>query len=394
MPNRFHLFLLASTMALTVTAQEMTVKSMALMENDMAANLEENLRKDLNGNYGGMVKVHLAASGAQFLGPSVLGQQAAAGSEYWVFMAKDAFKLQVTAPGYLPLEVNFRDHGIEGVEPRRTYWLTILLPQDGNTISEPTPPKQAAPPSKKVFTVNGVSFTMVQVKGGKFKMGATEEQRGDASNSEKPAHDVTLSTFSIGETEVTQALWQAVMGSNPSKYTDNPQNPVESVSYEACLEFIEKLNKLTKKKFRLPTEAEWEYAARGGKFSKHYKYAGSNTCGDVAWMWENSGDKPLSGEWNYQKPTNNNCKPHPVKTKLPNELGLYDMSGNVREWCYDFFVYYKSSSQSNPKGPKEGTNIVFRGGSCHDAASACRVSSRDAWPYHFHDGTLGLRLAL
>ena len=235
-------------MALTVTAQEMTVKSMALMENDMAANLEENLRKDLNGNYGGMVKVHLAASGAQFLGPSVLGQQAAAGSEYWVFMAKDAFKLQVTAPGYLPLEVNFRDHGIEGVEPRRTYWLTILLPQDGNTISEPTPPKQAAPPSKKVFTVNGVSFTMVQVKGGKFKMGATEEQRGDASNSEKPAHDVTLSTFSIGETEVTQALWQAVMGSNPSKYTDNPQNPVESVSYEACLEFIEKLNKLTKKK--------------------------------------------------------------------------------------------------------------------------------------------------
>ncbi|MBR7053917.1 MAG: SUMF1/EgtB/PvdO family nonheme iron enzyme [Prevotella sp.] len=359
---------------LTVTAQEMAVKSMALVENDMTANLEENLRKDLNGNYGGLVKVYLAVSGAQFLGPSVLGQQTAAVSEYWVFMAKDAFKLQVTAPGYLPLEVNFRDHGITGVESRRTYRLTIMLPQASNTISEPTPPKQAAATSKKVFTVNGVSFTMVYVEGGPFVWRYTKQRDDNQWKVETVKRDECSPTFMIGETEVTQALWQAVTGSNPSAHHDNPNNPVESFTLTECNEFISKLNTLTGMKFRLPTEIEWVYAASGGNKSKHFKYSGSNNVDDVAWYWKNSGDKLLLGKWNYKKLDGTN-RSHPVKTKLPNELGIYDMSGNVSELCVTskkiivekggcYFtpinIYFDNTDiMSYSRSPSSGFRIVF-----------------------------------
>ena len=157
----------------------------------------------------------------------------------------------------------------------------------------------------KTYTVNGVSFTMIGVEGGTFTMGATSEQGSDAYDDEKPTHQVTLNSYYIGETEVTQALWQAVMGSNPSYFTGNLQRPVEEVSWGDCQTFIKRLNKLTGENFRLPTEAEWEYAARGGKESKGYKYSGSNTIGDVAWYGDNSSSKT-----------------HAVKTKQPNELGI------------------------------------------------------------------------
>ncbi|MBR2451262.1 MAG: SUMF1/EgtB/PvdO family nonheme iron enzyme [Paludibacteraceae bacterium] len=229
----------------------------------------------------------------------------------------------------------------------------------------------------QTFTVNGVSFTMVGVEGGTFIMGATSEQgTSDPWDDEYPTHSVTLSDFAIGETEVTQELWQAVMGSNPSSFSGT-NLPVEEVSWNDCQTFITKLNQLTGKNFRLPTEAEWEYAARGGNKSKGYKYAGSNTLSDVAWYGDNSSSKT-----------------HPVQQKQANELGLYDMSGNVYEWCQDWFGGYSSSAQTNPTGPVSGSSRVNRGGSWTYSARFCRVSFRfNNTPTNFNSG-LGLRLAL
>ena len=228
----------------------------------------------------------------------------------------------------------------------------------------------------ETFTVNGVAFKMVKVAGGTFQMGATSEQGKSARKNEKPVHSVTLSDYYIGQTQVTQELWEAVMGSNPSYFKGDNQRPVEKVSWDDCQEFIEKLNRLTGKNFRLPTEAEWEYAARGGSKSKGYKYSGSNNPDAVAWYGKNSGDKT-----------------HPVAQKQSNELGLYDMSGNVYEWCQDWYGDYSSNSQTNPTGASRGSDRVLRGGSRGSDARDVRVSSRNyygSYQYIFS----GLRLAL
>ena len=222
----------------------------------------------------------------------------------------------------------------------------------------PQPVPDASSTGNQTFTVNGVSFTMIAVKGGTFTMGATSEQGSDAYSDERPTHQVTLSDYYIGETEVMQELWKAVMGSNPS-YFSGTNLPVECVSWNDCQTFITKLNQLTGKNFRLPTEAEWEYAARGGQKSKGYKYAGSNALSDVAWYWDNSSSKT-----------------HPVKQKQANELGLYDMSGNVWEWCQDWYGNYGSAAQTNPTGPSSGSYRVCRGGGWYYSASGCRVADR------------------
>ena len=226
------------------------------------------------------------------------------------------------------------------------------------------------------YTVNGVSFDMVSVKGGTFMMGATSEQGSDAWDSEKPTHKVTLSDYMIAKTEVTQELWEAVMGSNPSRFKGD-NLPVENVSWNDCREFIKKLNSLTGLNFRLPTEAEWEYAARGGNKSKGYIYSGSNDLGSVAWYDSNSSSKT-----------------HAVATKSPNELGLYDMSGNVYEWCSDWYGDYSSGSQTNPKGPSSGSNRVIRGGAWLISVRYCRVSNREDCDPDLTDYYQGLRLAL
>ena len=249
-------------------------------------------------------------------------------------------------------------------------------------------------PSEQTFMVKGVEFKMIKVEGGTFSMGATSEQSSDAFDYEKPVHSVTLSDYYIGETEVTQELWEAVMGSNPSYFEGNDQRPVERVSWTDCQEFINKLNRLTGKKFRLPTEAEWEYAARGGKYSRGYKYSGSNNADEVAWYWRNSGDEYLSGEWDKDRIIENNCKTHPVKTKKANELGLYDMSGNVGEWCNDRYGYYQSNSQTNPTGPSEGESRVLRGGGWCYFDMGVRVSRRDYLTPGYRHIIIGLRLAL
>lgn len=226
------------------------------------------------------------------------------------------------------------------------------------------------------FTVNGVSFKMIRVEGGTFMMGSASEQGSEVNSDELPRHQVTLSDYYIGETQVTQALWEAVMGSNPSRFK-GVNRPVENVSWDDCRAFIRHLNKLTGKRFRLPSEAEWEFAAHGGKKSKGYKYSGGNNLNDVAWFGDNS-----YGETKE------------VKTKSANELGLYDMSGNVWEWCNDWYGTYPSSPQTNPQGPSSGSNKVYRGGGWNFGATYCRTTNRDYyWPaYSFY--YLGLRLAL
>ena len=228
----------------------------------------------------------------------------------------------------------------------------------------------------KTYTANGVSFTMKPVAGGVFTVGATSEQQ-DPFDNEKPTHTVTLSNYYIGETEVTQELWAAVMGNNPSYFTGNMQQPVECVSWNECQTFIQKLNRLTGAKFRLPTEAEWEFAARGGCNSRGYQYSGSSNLGDVAWYEDNS-----------------STTTHPVKTRSPNELGIYDMSGNVWEWCQDWSSSYSSSSQTNPTGPSTGSRRVCRGGSWINEACYCRSANRGRNTPDGGYGYLGLRLAL
>ena len=223
---------------------------------------------------------------------------------------------------------------------------------------------------------NGISIEMVKVEDGSFDMGATPEMQ-NPDEDEKPVHRVTLTNnYYIGKYEVTQALWQAVMGSNPSSFKGYDL-PVEEVSWNDCQDFISKLNAMTGKRFRLPTEAEWEYAARGGKKSRGYQYSGSNTLGDVAWYGDNSGSKT-----------------HAVGTKQPNELGIYDMTGNVWEWCQDWYDSYSSSPQTNPTGAASGSSRVFRGGSCYFSARDCRTSYRDCITPDYRDGNLGLRLVL
>lgn len=230
----------------------------------------------------------------------------------------------------------------------------------------------------QIITVNGVSFKMIYVEGGTFTMGATSEQGSDAFNEEKPTHRVTLSSYFIGETEVTQELWKAVMSKNPSYFKGN-NRPVEQVSWDDCQNFIRQLNTITGKSFRLPTEAEWEFAARGGNKSNGYKYSGSNSVDRVAWYTGNSG---FFG------------KTHDVKTKAANEMGIYDMSGNVWEWCQDWYGSYGASAETNPTGPSSGSVRMVRGGSWFYNAIYCRVATRYGNAPALRCVYLGLRLAL
>ena len=237
------------------------------------------------------------------------------------------------------------------------------------------------------YIVNGVTFQMVDVEGGTFQMGVENEyyEAGVANIDELPAHEVTVSSFSIAETEVTQELWHAVMGTNPSNFTDDPQRPVENVSWEDCQEFIARLNALTGKNFRLPTEAEWEFAAQGGNMGSDTFYAGSDDINPVAWYYSNSyvlgSDNPDYGT-------------HAVATKEANELGLFDMTGNVFEWCSDWYGAYNNEPQTDPVGPEVGTERVIRGGSWISIRRDSRNTSRDSEAPEYRSFNVGLRLAL
>ena len=248
--------------------------------------------------------------------------------------------------------------------------LIEMAEPDENSLSE----KEHAGFSNYTETSNNLNIAMVAVQGGTFTMGCTSEQV-NCWDDELPTHRVTLNDFYIGKYEVTQAQWQAVMGTNPSVFAGD-NRPVESVCWNEVQDFITKLNSMTGKQYRLPTEAEWEFAARGGIKSKGYKYSGSNVVGRVAWYHGNS--------W---------LKTHNVGSKAPNELGIYDMSGNVYEWCSDWFSQYDSSTQDNPQESSSGYARVFRGGGWYGDAKYARVSYRFYfYPSHWFS-YLGFRLA-
>lgn len=295
--------------------------------------------------------------------------------EEWIFCSQDANVLSIEC------YKNFDD-------TTRVAHLTLTSGNSSTTITiiqepfKPTPQttlaaeESDAPVGNRMFEVNGVKFNMIYVTGGRFTMGATYTHAAEAYETELPTHTVELSNFYLAETEVTQALWKAVMGTNPSSVKGD-NLPVDNVSWVDCWEFIRKLNRLTNMQFTLPTEAQWEYAAKGGNRHSTYKYAGHALASEVAWTFANAVGKL-----------------HNIKTLKPNSLGFYDMSGNVWEWCNDFFDLYPSRSAVNPTGPQSGVYRVMRGGASDETERRCRVTCRSAAHPTSHADHLGLRLAM
>ena len=241
------------------------------------------------------------------------------------------------------------------------------------------------------INVKGVVFNMIYVAPGSFTMGALDDE--DYDEREHPSHQVALTHgYYIAETEVTQALWEAVMGNNPSEYIGK-NKPVDSVNWDDCKAFVAILNLVTDKKFRLPTEAEWEYAAKGGNKSKGYIYSGSNNLHEVAWYIVNSGVKPLADK-TYYLGVDNNSQTHDVKTKKPNELGIYDMSGNVVEWCEDEYIEYTATKQFDPISPSYNKSKVHRGGDYRSRSRHCRNTFRVGFEPTFCTADFGFRLVL
>ena len=331
----------------------------------------------MNGDACALVKIFVVGDVADVEG-NVVKPLVKKNSQTWAFMTQGSKQMQVIAQNALPLMVTFADYGIEKLESNRTYILTLnqvggasaLQPSRSNTV----PFKST--PSGTIMTIpvkDSIVIEMVKVEAGTFMMGATPEMEKPHDN-EKPAHQVTLSNdYYIGKCEVTQALWQAVMGDNPS-YFKGGNLPVECVSWDDCNNFIKKLNQMTGKKFRLPTESEWEYAARGGNKSKGYQFSGSNKSFDVAWY--NLFDE----------------KTHPVGVNTPNELGIHDMSGNVYEWCQDLWRDYENSPYHSEK--KRLKAHVVRGGCWASVEGSCRSSSRADCIPNIRSSKIGLRLAL
>lgn len=366
----FVLTLLA--VATSALAQRLNVESFKIIGNDLTAMIQP--RKDLNDLNCALVKVGLGLQGVQFEG-NIVGNVENKTGEYWVYMPHGNRQLKVKHPNYAHVMVAFADYGVEKVETNRTYELIVSFQQYANanhTTSESLTANIISIPVK-----DSICIDMVRVEAGTFMMGATPEME-EPYDWEKPPHQVTLTDdFYIGKYEVTQALWQAVMGNNPSKFKGD-NLPVENVSWSECQSFISKLNSKTRRIFRLPTEAEWEYAARGGNKSRGFQYSGSNKISDVAWYED------------YSKES----QTHPVGLKLPNELGIFDMSGNVYEWCQDWYATYSSSHQTNPKGTSKSAGKVCRGGSWGDNEWSCRLSSRNIDSPDYYDNEHGFRLVL
>ncbi len=228
------------------------------------------------------------------------------------------------------------------------------------------------------FEVDSVPFSMKRVEGGLFIMGGTNEQHREVISTELPTHTVALDAYYIGHTEVTQALWQAVMPEwEIIDEWHNPNHPITDVSWYDCQVFIHRLDSITGMPFRLPTEAEWEFAARGGNKSRYFRFAGSNIADSVGWGLSNAG---------FRK--------HTVGLKIPNELGIYDMTGNVSEWCSDWYAPYHLGTEPNPKGPITGKEKIMRGGSFSNCQANSHISYRHYQKPKESTQYCGLRLAM
>ena len=306
------------TVISSALAQELMVKSFNVAEGDLTAQTQS--RKDLNNRNCAVVKVLFVGDIIGFDG-NIIKPVVKHTNETWVYMPQNSRQLKITTKEFIPLMVTFADYGIDRLESNCTYSLTLL----SNSAQQVQSHVAQTPTNSLVVQVkDGVSIEMVRVEAGTFMMGI-DDGFLDGQN----VHQVTLTNnYYIGKYEVTQALWKAVMGKKPSKFKGD-NLPVEKVSWDDCLKFIKKLNDITGRDFRLPTEAEWEFAARGGNKSKGYLYSGSNNIANVAWYNNNGGSKS-----------------HPVGLKQANELGIFDMSGNVREWCQDLYGDYPNSAQT------------------------------------------------
>lgn len=313
-------------------------------------------------------------------GSIVVSQENEVGRKIIEFLPNQGQKITFYAAQCQPFEVEVSEFVTGGVEYQMHIVRETNVPTETVVESTSSNNNVIVP-----ITINDITYgNMIFVKGGTFSMGSNDS---DASDDEKPVHSITLSDYYIGETEVTQGLWKVVMGNNPSCFKNGDNYPVDSVSWNDCQNFIKKLNKLTGKTFRLPTEAEWEYAAKGGENSKGYQYSGSNNLSEVAWYgcWSNDKNRTITEETTK-----------PVKMKKPNELGLYDMSGNVYEWCSDRYKsgYYANSPSSNPHGALLGISCVLRGGAWFYPTRQCRVSNRGYNNPYERSNHLGLRLVL
>ena len=380
--KKFYLLLLSVFAFLnTVMAQELKVKSFSVAINDLSASVETV--PDKNGDPCALVKILLVDSIAKVEG-FVLKTKSVSPTEKWVYLSNGAKEVRIMPTHYKPINVYFPDFGVKGVEGKRTY----ILDLDGSnfaSVSVPISLQSANPmstPSGTVITISvkdGISIEMVKVEAGSFNMGALYDeddivQKYLGHSGDNEAHRVILTkNYFIGKYEVTQALWKVVMGGKT--YGDNNE-PKGFVSWKDCQKFISKLNILTGKQFRLPTEAEWEYAARGGKKSCGYKYSGGNSLYEVAWSKGNSGSYRVVG------------------TRKPNELGIYDMSGNVSEWCYDWYGSYSSLPQANPTGADSGSYRVMRGGSFAYGEAQCKPSTRSYKDPNSRNYSFGFRLVL
>ncbi len=276
---------------------------------------------------------------------------------------------------------------------------SIDLPPEPQVAEEPAAEIIVEPvvviteePSMAIPKNYSLDIEMIAVEGGIFLMGK-ERTTGETS-----PHKVSVLDFEIGKYEISQEQWLAVMESNPSKFL-GLQNPVDNVSWVKVQEFISKLNAKSGKKYRLPTEAEWEYAARGGAnidSDNSDKFSGGNDIDAQAWYWRNSGDTILAGRWDNEIIKQNHCRTQEVGQKKPNSLGIYDMTGNVWEWCSDWYSdeYYQNSSNSNPLGPDHGKTRVYRGGSYVSKFKYCPVYFRFSGNPEYGYNYLGFRLVL
>ncbi|MBQ9077617.1 MAG: SUMF1/EgtB/PvdO family nonheme iron enzyme [Muribaculaceae bacterium] len=321
---------------------------------------------DFNGNPCALIKIGLTADGVTFEGDVIKSEKK--GNEYWVYMPESSYWLNINTPNTTPLRYQFAP-----VKKNITYVMVLQLPDQRPSVL----PVELRP----VGILGGdagksVKFNMLLVKAGRFKMGATEEQVG-ADEDEHPVHWCRISKdFYMAETEVTQELWEFVMGSNPS-VLKGKDLPVENVSWNDCQAFIQKLNDMTKAKFRLPTEAEWEYVARGGNKTMRYLYSGSNNLDEVAWHYGNSQNSS-----------------RPVKSKKPNELGFYDMSGNVWELCWDYKQEYPKREVTDYVCTDKTKNRVRRGGGWDSGSNDKRVSFRRRIEPDSREASTGLRLVM
>ncbi|MDR0937891.1 MAG: formylglycine-generating enzyme family protein [Mediterranea sp.] len=283
--------------------------------------------------------------------------------------------IDVASMEILDMSSDIIKNGLEGVVDATGAIAQKLFGSGGGASHSPARGTSTRRSSPSSSSTHPAEPEMVYVEGGTFWMGCTDGQGSDCENDESPAHSVTLTSFNISKYEVTQGQWVTIMGTNPSKNARGDNYPVTNVSWSDAQEFCDRLNTATGKQYRLPTEAEWEYAARGGNQSKSYKYSGSNNLNNVGWFSGNS-------EGNT----------HPVGQKLPNELGIYDMSGNVWEWCSDWYSNYPAAMQTDPMGASSGSYRVLRGGSRSSYAPNCRVAYRHYYSPDFSSQFLGFRL--